>query len=79
MAGMPVIRTAYVRLVMTDLKVLVPLSILIAGFFFVLSFEIEEFRETEARLKVGAKIGAKCASAGALRRLRTRQRRRESV
>jgi predicted RND superfamily exporter protein len=38
LAGMPVIRTAYVRLVLTDLRVLVPLSILIAGFFFVLSF-----------------------------------------
>ena len=38
MAGMPVIRTAYVRLVLTDLRVLIPLSILIAGFFFVLSF-----------------------------------------
>jgi len=38
MAGMPVIRTAYVRLVLKDLRVLVPLSILVAGFFFVLSF-----------------------------------------
>jgi len=38
LAGMPVIRTAYVRLVLTDLRVLIPLSILIAGFFFVLSF-----------------------------------------
>jgi len=38
LAGMPVIRTAYVRLVLQDLRVLIPLSILIAGFFFVLSF-----------------------------------------
>jgi predicted RND superfamily exporter protein len=38
LAGMPVIRTAYVRLVLKDLRVLVPLSILVAGFFFVLSF-----------------------------------------
>lgn len=38
LAGMPVIRTAYVRLVLTDLRVLVPLSIFVAGFFFVLSF-----------------------------------------
>jgi len=38
LAGMPVIRTAYVRLVLTDLRVLIPLSIFIAGFFFILSF-----------------------------------------
>ena len=38
LAGMPVIRTAYVRLVLQDLTVLVPLSILTAGFFFILSF-----------------------------------------
>jgi predicted RND superfamily exporter protein len=38
LAGMPVIRTAYVRLVLQDLLVVVPLSVLIAAFFFVASF-----------------------------------------
>ncbi len=38
LAGMPIIRTAYVRLVLQDLMVLVPLSILTAGLFFILSF-----------------------------------------
>lgn len=38
LAGMPIIRTAYVRLVLQDLFVLVPLSILTAGIFFILSF-----------------------------------------
>ena len=38
LAGMPVIRTAYVRLILQDLFVVIPLSILIAAFFFVGSF-----------------------------------------
>ena len=38
LAGMPVIRTAYVRLVIKDMSTLIPLSVLVAGFFFVLSF-----------------------------------------
>lgn len=38
LAGMPVIRTAYVRLVIKDMSTLIPLSIFIAGIFFVLSF-----------------------------------------
>ncbi len=37
-AGMPVIRTAYVRLVLSDLMMLMPLAIGMAGMFFVLSF-----------------------------------------
>ncbi len=38
LAGMPVIRTAYVRLVLADLGVLIPASLLVASIFFVLSF-----------------------------------------
>ena len=38
MAGMPVIRTAYVRLVIKDMSTLIPLSVFVAGIFFVLSF-----------------------------------------
>jgi hypothetical protein len=38
LAGMPVIRTAYVRLVLRDLMVLLPLALLVSGVFFVMSF-----------------------------------------
>jgi len=38
LAGTPIIRTAYVRLVLSDLGILIPLAILIAAGFFISSF-----------------------------------------